>query len=62
MGCPAQPEPPRFLFTAPGLVNFRWWIMIDTKVDLIGVAVKLFTQKKKKKLVCIYLLPWDHDA
>ena len=48
MGCPAQPEPPRFLFTAPGLVNFRWWIVMDTKVDLIGVAVKLFTQKKKK--------------
>ena len=36
---------------------------MDTKVDLIGVAVKLFTPKKKKeKLVCIYLLPWDHDA
>ena len=37
---------------------------MDTKVDLIGVAVKLFTAKKKKKekLVCIYLLPWDHDA
>ena len=37
---------------------------MDTKVDLIGVAVKLFTpkNKKKEKLVCIYLLPWDHDA